>query len=97
MLVNTAAVADNIRDIEKALKHPRPHRRGYRLVRHAVVRPVADEGFKDGLISYESALFYSTNPSEFALRVSGVDSASDRKFTEITGDQSASRAMDLTP
>ena len=36
------------------------------------------------MISYESALFYSTNPSEFALRVSGVDSASDRKFTEIT-------------
>ncbi len=37
--------------------------------------------YKDGLISYESALFYSTNPNEFALRVSGVDSASDRKFT----------------
>ena len=42
--------------------------------------------FKDGMISYESALFYSTNPSEFALRVSGVDRASDRKFSEITGD-----------
>jgi hypothetical protein len=26
-----------------------------------------------------------------------VDSASDRKFTEITGDQSANRALDLTP
>ena len=52
---------------------------------------------KDGMISYESALFYSSNPSEFALRVSGVDSASDRKFTEITGDPSAGRALDLTP
>ena len=49
------------------------------------------------MISYESALFYSSNPSEFALRVSGVDSASDRKFTEITGDQSPPRALDLTP
>jgi hypothetical protein len=29
--------------------------------------------------------------------VSGVDSASDRKFTEITGDPSAGRALDLTP
>ena len=53
--------------------------------------------FKDGMISYESALFYATNPSEFALRVSGVDSASDRTFTEITGDPSAARALDLTP
>ena len=41
------------------------------------------------MISYESALFYSTNPSEFALRVSGVDSASDRTFAEITGDAGA--------
>jgi len=49
------------------------------------------------MISYESALFYSSNPSEFALRVSGVDSASDRKFTEITGDTAPPRALDLTP
>jgi twitching motility protein PilT len=50
------------------------------------------------MISYESALFYSTNPSEFALRVSGVDSASDRTFTGISGDaDAAGRALDLTP
>jgi hypothetical protein len=49
------------------------------------------------LISYESALFYSTNPNEFALRVSGVDSASDRKFTEITGDSTKPQSLDLTP
>jgi twitching motility protein PilT len=53
--------------------------------------------FKDGMISYESALFYSSNPNEFALRVSGVDSASDRKFAEITGDPEVARSLDLTP
>jgi hypothetical protein len=53
--------------------------------------------FKDGMISYESAMFYSTNPNEFALRASGVDSASDRKFTEITGDATPSQPLDLTP
>ena len=41
--------------------------------------------YKSGVISYESALFFSTNPSEFALRASGIDSASDRTFSEITG------------
>jgi twitching motility protein PilT len=53
--------------------------------------------YKDGLISYESALFYSTNPNEFALRVSGVDSASDRKFDEVTGEAAKSQTLDLTP
>ena len=36
-------------------------------------------------MSYESALFYSSNPSEFALRASGIDSTSDRTFSDITG------------
>ena len=38
--------------------------------------------YREGVISYESALFYSSNPSEFALRVSGVSSASDNTFDE---------------
>ena len=41
--------------------------------------------YKQGAVSYESALFYSTNPSEFALRASGIDSSSDRTFSDITG------------
>ncbi len=38
--------------------------------------------FQKGTISYESALFYSTNPSEFALRASGIEGTSDRTFAE---------------
>jgi twitching motility protein PilT len=53
--------------------------------------------YKEGAISYESALFYSTNPNEFALRVSGVDSASDRTFTEVASDSAKSQPLDLTP
>ena len=97
VLINTATVADNIRDIEKALHIPDLIAQGTASYGMQTFDQSLMKWFKDGLISYESALFYSTNPSEFALRVSGVDSASDRKFTEITGDQSAPRAMDLTP
>jgi twitching motility protein PilT len=53
--------------------------------------------YKEGAISYESALFYSTNPNELALRVSGVDSASDRKFDEQSSDSAKSQPLDLTP
>jgi len=34
--------------------------------------------YQQGVISYESAIFYATNPSEFALKVSGVDSSGNR-------------------
>jgi len=53
--------------------------------------------FKDGQISYESALFYSTNPNELALRVSGVDSASDRTFDQPDKKADQAKSMDLTP
>jgi len=39
--------------------------------------------YQAGAISYESALFYSSNPSEFALRVSGITAASDRTFSDM--------------
>jgi twitching motility protein PilT len=97
VLVNTAAVADNMRDIEKALHIPDLIAEGAVSYGMQTFDQSLMRWFKDGLISYESALFYSTNPNEFALRVSGVDSASDRKFTEITGDTAKSQTLDLTP
>ena len=97
VLINSAAVADNIRDIEKALNIPDLIAEGTVSYGMQSFDQSLMKWFKDGMISYESALFYSTNPSEFALRVSGVDSASDRKFTEIGGEAAQSRALDLTP
>jgi twitching motility protein PilT len=99
VLINTAAVADNIRDIEKALHIPDLIAQGAVSYGMQSFDQSLMKWYKDGLISYESAMFYSTNPNEFALRVSGVDSASDRKFTEITGDsaQPKSQSLDLTP
>jgi twitching motility protein PilT len=98
VLINTATVADNIRDIEKALHIPDLIAQGTTSYGMQSFDQSLMKWYKDGAISYESALFYSTNPSEFALRISGVDSASDRKFTEITGDQATKpQPMDLTP
>jgi len=38
------------------------------------------------VISYESAIFYATNPSEFALRVQGVAGASDNSWSGFEHD-----------
>jgi twitching motility protein PilT len=97
VLINTAAVADNMRDIEKALNIPDLIAEGTVSYGMQSFDQSLMKWFKEGMISYESALFYSSNPNEFALRVSGVDSASDRKFSEITGDTGAARSLDLTP
>ena len=97
VLINTATVADNIRDIEKALHIPDLIAGGAISYGMQTFDQSLMKWYKDGAISYESALFYSTNPNEFALRVSGVDSASDRSFSEISGESAKPQPLDLTP
>ncbi|MGE5092856.1 MAG: type IV pilus twitching motility protein PilT [Bacillota bacterium] len=96
ILINSAAVADNIRDIEKALNIPDLIAEGTVSYGMQSFDQSLMQWFKDGVVSYESALFYATNPSEFALRASGINSASDRTFTEITGNKAAGRSQDFT-
>jgi twitching motility protein PilT len=96
VLINTAAVADNIRDIQKQLNIPDLISEGTEAYGMQSFDQSLMGWFKDGTISYESALFYSTNPSEFALRASGISSASDRTFSGIRG-SGASDLKDLTP
>ncbi|MBL8979518.1 MAG: PilT/PilU family type 4a pilus ATPase [Gemmatimonadetes bacterium] len=100
VLINTAAVADNIRDIEKALNIPDLISEGTEAYGMQSFDQSLMKWYKEGVISYESALFYSTNPSEFALRASGISSASDRTFTGIGEGQGGTPpdlSRDLTP
>src|SRR5512145_2670648 len=83
VLINSAAVADNMRDIERALNIPDLIAEGTVSYGMQSFDQSLMKWYKDGVISYESALFYASNPSEFALRASGIDAASDRTFSEI--------------
>ena len=96
VLINTAAVADNIRDIEKALNIPDLIAEGTISYGMQSFDQSLMHWYKQDAISYESALFYSSNPSEFALKVSGVDSASDQKFSDLSSSSGFS-AQELTP
>ena len=82
VLINTAAVKDNIRDREKALNIPELIREGTIVYGMQSFDQSLMEWYRSGTISYENALFYSTNPSEFALRVSGIEGTSDRTFAD---------------
>ncbi len=89
VLINTQTVRDNIRDMDKTLDIPD-------LIKEGTVQygmQSFDQSlmalYSQGIISYESAVFYATSPSEFALRVQGVAGTSDSSWagfeTDSTG------------
>ena len=86
VLINTAAVRDNVRDAEKSLDIPDLIKEGTIQYGMQSFDQSLMDWYQKGTISYESALFYSSNPSEFALRVSGIEGSSDRTFSEQMGD-----------
>jgi twitching motility protein PilT len=92
VLINTAAVQYNIRDISKQLNIPDLIAEGSVQYGMQSFDQSLFHWYQEGVISYESAIFYATNPSEFALKVSGVDSQGSK-----LGGAVRAGAIDLTP
>jgi twitching motility protein PilT len=80
VLINTAAVRDNIRDMEKMLNIPDLIKEGSVQYGMQSFDQSLMQHYSRGSISYESAVFYATSPSEFALRVQGVAGTSDTSW-----------------
>ena len=93
VLINTAAVADNIRDLSKQLNIPDLIAEGSVQYGMQSFDQSLFHWYSQGVISYESAIFYATNPSEFALKVSGVDSSGNR----LGGGGGSTAGIELTP
>ncbi len=83
ILVNTAAVADNIRDASKALSIPDLIREGTVQYGMQSFDQSLMNWYKQGVISYEAALNASTSPSEFALKVQGIAGTSDGDWSQV--------------
>src|SRR5687768_11074755 len=83
VLVNTAAVRDNIRDVSKALDIPELIADGTVQYGMQSFDQSLMNWYTKGVISYENAMYSATNPSEFALRVQGIASASDSKWEHL--------------
>jgi twitching motility protein PilT len=96
VLINTAAVADNIRDIEKALNIPDLIAEGTMSYGMQSFDQSLMQWYKQGVIGYDDAMFFASNPSEFALRASGIEAASDRTFTDIAGGSATGNATTPT-
>ncbi len=81
VLINTAAVKENIRDANKALNIPELIKDGSVQYGMQSFDQSLMDWYQREFITYESALFYASNPTEFALRLSGIEGTSDRTFS----------------
>ena len=85
-------MADNIRDLSKQLNIPDLIAQGSIQYGMQSFDQSLFKWYQQGAISYESAIFYATNPSEFALKISGVDASASR-----LGAPGAGAGIELTP
>ncbi|HMC54532.1 MAG TPA: PilT/PilU family type 4a pilus ATPase [Gemmatimonadaceae bacterium] len=83
ILINTAAVRDQIRDMEKALNIPDLIKEGTQQYGMQTFDQSLMQWYSKGVVSYESALFYASSPAEFALRVQGVAGTSDQSWNSF--------------
>ena len=81
VLINTQTVRDQIRDMDKTLNIPDLIREGTVQYGMQSFDQSLMQWYTSGIISYESAVFYATSPSEFALRVQGVAGTSDTSWS----------------
>jgi len=86
VLINTAAVQDNIRDMTKSLNIPDLIREGTVQYGMQSFDQALMNWYSKGVISYENALFYATNPSEFALKIQGIAGTSDTSWDSFNQD-----------
>jgi twitching motility protein PilT len=80
ILINTAAVRDQIRDMQSSLNIPDLIKEGAVQYGMQAFDQSLMQWYSQGVISYESAMFYATSPAEFALRVQGVAGTSDQSW-----------------
>jgi twitching motility protein PilT len=86
ILVNTAAVSDQIRDMTKSLNIPDLIKEGTVQYGMQTFDQSIMQWHKKKVISFEQAMFYASNPSEFALRMQGVEASSDTSWDDFQRD-----------
>jgi len=89
ILINTAAVRDQIRDMTKSLNIPDLIKEGTVQYGMQTFDQSLMAWYTKKIISYEQAMFFATNPSEFALRTQGVEGSSDTSWDDFQRDVSA--------
>jgi twitching motility protein PilT len=87
ILVNTALVADRIREGDQIHTIPDLIAEGRSQYGMQTFDQSLMDLYRRDLISHEEAMRYATNPSEFALRASGIEASTEMTFDAGFGDR----------
>jgi twitching motility protein PilT len=85
VMVTTESIRDYIKDSSKTHLIPSFMKEGHTQYGMQTFDQSLMHLYRSGYISYDNALYNSTNPSEFALRVKGILSTSDKSWDEFEG------------
>jgi twitching motility protein PilT len=88
-MVTTETIRDYIKDPMKTHLIPTLIKEGHSQYGMQTFDQSLMQQFRSGYITYEDALHHSTNPNEFALRVKGIQSTSDKTWDQFEGTQDA--------
>ncbi|CAN5907210.1 MAG: type IV pilus twitching motility protein PilT [Gemmatimonadota bacterium] len=81
VMINTAAISDRIRHADQEHTIPDLIAEGRTQYGMQTFDQSVMDLYRQGVISYESAVSNASNPAEFVLRASGVQAASDATWT----------------
>ncbi|ACH40623.1 twitching motility pilus retraction ATPase [Citrifermentans bemidjiense Bem] len=87
VLIGTARIRDCIDDKEKTKQIPEAIAQGFTTYGMQTFDQSLMQLMTKNLISYEEAMRQSSNPDDFALKVSGISSTSDSSWDEFTSEE----------
>jgi twitching motility protein PilT len=96
VLINTAAVRENIRDVKASLNIPDLIKEGTVQYGMQSFDQSLMRWYTLGEITLETALFFCSNPTEFSLQVQGIAGSSDRTFEGFQGKTGQTPGVDPT-
>jgi len=96
IMIGTARIRDCIDDKEKTKQIPDAIAQGFKTYGMQTFDQSLMQLFSKKLITYEEALRQSSNPDDFALKVSGISSTSDSSWDDFTEpDEEAAEESEL--
>lgn len=87
IMINTARIRDCIDDKEKTKQIPEAIAQGFTAYGMQSFDQSLMQHYTNKLITYEEALRQSSNPDDFALKVSGISSTSDASWDQFALDE----------
>jgi len=95
IMIGTARIRDCIDDKEKTKQIPEAIAQGFTSYGMQTFDQSLMQLLTQKLISYEEALRQSSNPDDFALKISGISSTSDSSWDDFTEEEAAPAAGEM--